>query len=76
MERGAQQTTVDGFLHNDRVRIPKLGGTSYFQADVGMNPETVTPQVAARQEYMKLPMSRQQRVTAPIEKNKRFDPGG
>ena len=40
MKFGAQQTTVDGSLHVDYMRIPKRGVTFYFQADVGMNPET------------------------------------
>ena len=78
MERGAQQTDVDGSLHADRMRIPKRGGTSYFQGDVGMNPEMMytTLQIVARHKFSNLPMGRQQRGTVSIEQNKQFGPGG
>ena len=49
------QVDVDGFLHVDYIRIPEQEGTSYFQAGVGVNPKTTTVQVAACQEFSKLP---------------------
>ena len=49
IKRGAQQPTVDAYLHVDCMRIPKRGRTYYLQADIEMNHETTTPQVAARQ---------------------------
>ena len=70
------QAGIDGFLHIDCMRIPEQERTSSFQADIGVNPETTTVRVAARQEFAKLPMAQQQRGTALIEQNKEFDPGG
>ena len=70
------QVDVDGFLHVDCMRIPEQEGTPSFQANVGVNPKTITVQVAARQEFSKLSRDRQQRGTASNEPNKQFDPGG
>ena len=36
------QADVDDFSHVNCTRIPKREGTSFFQADVGINPETTT----------------------------------
>ena len=65
-----------GFLHVDCMRIPKRRGTSFFQAGVGTNRETTTVQMAARQEFAKLPMDQKQRGTVSIEQTKQFDLGG
>ena len=54
------QAGVDDVLHVDCMRIPEQEGTPFFQADVGVNPETTTVQVAARHEFTRLPKSRQQ----------------
>ena len=66
------------FKHVDCKRIPEQKGTSSFQADVGVNLETITAQVAARQEFARLPKNRQQRgvIALSTEQNKQFDPGG
>ena len=71
------QAGVNGFLHIDCMRIPKKKGTSYFQADVGVNPEARTPQIVTRQEFARLPKSWQQRgvIVWSTEQNKQFDPG-
>ena len=42
MERRAQQITLYGSLHVDCMRVPERWETFYFQADVGMNPDTAT----------------------------------
>ena len=60
VERGAQQTTVDDGSITDCTGISKQGGYFSFQTDgIGVSLET-TSQVTARQELMRLPMSRQQ----------------
>ena len=48
-----------------------------FQADVEVNPETITSQVAARQEFARLPMGWQLQgmIAGSKEQNKQFDPG-
>ena len=57
------QVSVNGFLHINR--IPEKEITISFQADVGANLEITKVQVAARQEFARLPKNRQQRgVTA------------
>ena len=71
------QADVDGFLYVDCMRIPKQEETSYFQANVGVNPETTTTvKVAARQEFAKLPRGRQQRGTASNEQNSSLTQAG
>ena len=71
------QATVDGFLHVS-CTSPEQGTTFLLQADVGVDAETTTTkaQVAAREEFARLPIGRQQRGTTSTEKNKQFDPGG
>ena len=39
------QAGIDGPFHVDWTRIPEQGGHLSFQADVGVNHETATPQV-------------------------------
>ena len=73
------QAGFDGFLHVDCSRIPEQERTSSCQADVGVNPETTTTvQVAARQEFVKLPMVWEQRgmIAWSTEQTKQFDPAG
>ena len=53
------QAGVNGFLHADF--IPEQEVTISFQADVGVNPEITTAQVAARQEFARPPENQQQR---------------
>ena len=66
-----QQTTVDGFSLADRTRSSKHRGAFNFQDDIGVNPET-TAKVAACQELVRLPISRQQRgvIKPSNEENK------
>ena len=56
------QAGVDDFLHVNCMKIPEQEGILSFQAGIRVNPETAdtTLQVAARQEFAKLPMRRQQ----------------
>ena len=63
------QVGVDGFLHVDRMRISEQEGTLYFQADVEPrdNRKIYAKKVAARQEFTKRAMGRQQQGTASIE---------
>ena len=71
-----QQTAVDGFSLADGTRSSKQRGAFYFQAAYWIIFEETTSQVTARQEFARLPMSRQQRQVEMItEKNKQFDPG-
>ena len=70
------QAGVEGFLNVDCMKISEQEGTISFQADVGVNPGTASVQVAARLDFTKLLIGRQQQVTALIEQNKQFDPGG
>ena len=70
------QAGLDGVLHGDCMRISEHEGTLCFKTDVGVNPETSTVQDAARQEFAKLPISRQQQWTASIKQNKQFDVSG
>ena len=78
MEHGAQQATVSGFLHVNCTRIPEQEGTLSFQADHGVNPQTITLQVTAREEIARLLKSRQQRggFAWNIEQSKQFDTSG
>ena len=53
------QAGIDGFLCVDSTRILEQGGNLPSQADVGVKPEeTNTAQVAARQEFVRLPKNR------------------
>ena len=55
------QVGVDPFLPVDCTMIPEQEGTSSCQADVGVNPKKpTTVQVAAHQEFARLPKNRQQ----------------
>ena len=54
------QVGVDRFLHVDC--ISEQEGTISFQADVGVNPEIPTVQLATRQEFARPPKNRQQKV--------------
>ena len=64
-------TSVVGFSHADCTRISKQGGDFAFQVIAGANSETTT-QVTARQEFARLPMSRQQRgvIASSTEQSK------
>ena len=70
------QAGVDGFLRVDCTRIPEQRANLLsHQADVGANHETTTRvQLAACQEFVKVPRGRQQRGTASTEQIKQFDP--
>ena len=59
------------------MRIQEHEGTFYIQEDVGINPETTTGKVAARQKFARLPKSRQQRgvIAWRTEQIEQFDPG-
>ena len=70
------QAGGDDFLHVDCMKISEQEGTISFRVDVGVNPEMTSVQLAALQEFVKLPIGRQRRGTASIEQNKQFDPGG
>ena len=72
------QASVDDFLHVDCTRSLDREGTNLLQADVGVKPETANTkaQVAAREEFARVPIGRQQRGTASTEQSKQFDPGG
>ena len=64
-----QRTAVDGCMHNDGRS--ELEGISLLQAIIGMKPVKTIPQFTARQEFMILPISRQQRdVKLDNEQNK------
>ena len=71
-----QQTAVKGFSHAGCTRSTYQGGNLYFQANVGMIPESITPQMTARQ-VARLLMSQQQQgmIAWSDEQNKQFDPG-
>ena len=76
-----KQTDVEGFLHANCTRISKEEGSFSFQADIELNPETtetIIVQVTARQDFARLPMSRQQRgmIASSTEQIKQFDPDG
>ena len=73
-----QQTVSDGSSLADGTSSSDQKGAFFFQADIGMNPETTTLQVTARQELAKLPMNWQQRevIASSSEQSKLFDPGG
>ena len=64
------QACVDGFLHDNCMRIPGQTGTLFCQADVGVNPATLTVRAATRHEFAK------QRENASTAQNKQFDSGG
>ena len=68
MVRQQQETTARG---------TNQGRNYPFQAEVGVNLRIATAQVAARQEFARLPMSRQQQgmIAGSNEQNKRFDSG-
>ena len=73
------QVYFDSFLRLDCKRMPEQEITSSCQADVGINLEIITTvQVAARQEFAKLPMVRKQRrvIAWSTEQTKQFDPAG
>ena len=73
------QAGFDGFLCVDCTRIPEQKRTLSCQADLGVNPETTTTvQVAARQEFAKLPMVWKQRgmIAWSKEQTKQFDTAG
>ena len=69
------QAGVDGVLHVDCTRIRSRGGTSHFQIDFGVNPETTTLQVTARQIERLLVRWQQRGAIALTEQSKQFDPG-
>ena len=65
------QTDVDDCLRVDCRRILELGVNLSFEADVGLNPGTTTAQIAAQQEFARLPKNRQKRglIAWNTEKN-------
>ena len=73
------QAGVDDVLRVDCTKIPEQGKKLLFQADVGVNLETSTIQVAAaRQEFARLSKNRKQRgvIAWSTKQKKQFDPSG
>ena len=71
-----QQTAVDGVSLAESTISSKQGRAFYFPADIGMNPEKPL-QITARQEFVSLPISRQQQEEVPSgEEHEQFNPCG
>ena len=68
------ETGVDGFLHSNATSLEQE--CILFQSDVGIddNGEATTSKVqaGAREEFVRLPIGRQQRETASTKQNKQF----
>ena len=72
------KASVDSFLHVS-ASMDQEGTIILPQPDVGVDvydETTSKAQAAARKEFARLPIGRQQRETASTEQSKQFDPGG